>query len=276
MALLIDGYNLLHVTGIFGRGRGPGSLERSRNALLNFVAAAVDPAELPQTTVVFDAKEAPPGLPRTVTHRGITVHFAAEFEEADDLLEELIRTEPSPRKLLVVSSDHRVQRAAKRRRAATIDSDVWYDEAKRHRRDSAGVTSRDVKPDSPSVGEVNRWLEAFGFPASPPVADSTPNNSPPIPESAESLPQPKPASQAEPKRLAKPPTTHVSRKQPPQSPANRQAPPTSSPPDKSTSARKPPPSRPRKSLRRSKPRQLPEDEANPFPPGYADDLFDES
>ena len=35
MPLLIDGYNLLHATGILGRGRGHGWLARSREALLN-------------------------------------------------------------------------------------------------------------------------------------------------------------------------------------------------------------------------------------------------
>lgn len=256
MAMLIDGYNLLHVTGIFGRGRGPGSLERSRNALLNFVAAAVDPAELPQTTVVFDAKDAPPGLPRTVTHRGITVHFAAEFEEADDLLEELIRTEPSPRKLLVVSSDHRVQRAAKRRRAATIDSDVWYDEAKRRRRDSVGVTSRDAKPDEPTTGEVNRLLKAFGFPASSPPAPETTASESPSEASHESPAerrQPESPTSAESTTEAASSSHEASSKQ-------------------ESSNRKP--SR-EQAVRRTKPRQLPDDEANPFPPGYADDLFDQ-
>ena len=90
MAILIDGYNLLHVTGIVGRGIGPGTLERSRSALLNFIAASVDLDELPQTTVVFDAKQAPPGLPRTIEHGGLTVRYASDYEEADDLIEELI------------------------------------------------------------------------------------------------------------------------------------------------------------------------------------------
>ena len=63
MSLLIDGYNLLHASGILGGGLGPGGLERSRLALLNFVAEAVDAKELAHTTVVFDAAGAPPGLP---------------------------------------------------------------------------------------------------------------------------------------------------------------------------------------------------------------------
>ncbi len=44
MALLIDGYNLMHVAGIVGRGVGPGGLERSRLALLNFLAESLEPA----------------------------------------------------------------------------------------------------------------------------------------------------------------------------------------------------------------------------------------
>jgi len=41
MALLIDGYNLLHV---FGTGRGPGGFQRSREALIGFLAASIDDA----------------------------------------------------------------------------------------------------------------------------------------------------------------------------------------------------------------------------------------
>ena len=135
MPLLIDGYNLLHVSrhcraGAWGRA----ACKRSRLALLNFLAESLDPAELPHTTVVFDAHDAPRGLPRVVEHRGITVRFAAQYETADDLIEELIRADSAPRRLVVVSSDHRIQRAARRRRAKAVDSDVWYAELVRARR----------------------------------------------------------------------------------------------------------------------------------------------
>src|SRR4029079_6451653 len=91
MSLLIDCYNLIHAAGIFGSGIGPGGLERSRLALLNFIAESLDPAEVPQTTVVFDAAQAPPGLPRTLEHRGLIVRFAAKQASADELIEELIQ-----------------------------------------------------------------------------------------------------------------------------------------------------------------------------------------
>ena len=146
MSLLIDGYNLVHVAGILGQGAGPGSLQRSRLALLNFLAESLDPGELPRTTVVFDSHDAPWGLPRKVEHRGITVRFAAQYEEADDLIEELIRADSAPRRLVVVSSDHRLQRAARRRRAKAVDSDVWYAELVRARRQRQEASSDVLRP----------------------------------------------------------------------------------------------------------------------------------
>jgi uncharacterized protein len=155
---------LIHVAGILGSGVGPGSLQRSRLALLNFLAASLDPAELPHTTVVFDSHDAPWGLPRQVEHQGIMVRFATQYEEADDLIEELIRADSAPRRLVVVSGDHRIQRAARRRRAKAIDSDAWYAElvrARRERREDSPATPG--RPPVPLLEEdVNYWLRQFG------------------------------------------------------------------------------------------------------------------
>jgi predicted RNA-binding protein with PIN domain len=124
MALLIDGYNLLHAAGIFPAG-GPPTLERARLALLDFLVERLPVKEVSRTTIVFDAAQAPPGLPHEIEHRGLAVRFARRGGSADDLLEELIAAEPDPRNLTVVSSDHRVQRAARQRGARFIDSDAW-------------------------------------------------------------------------------------------------------------------------------------------------------
>jgi predicted RNA-binding protein with PIN domain len=164
MSHLIDGYNLLNAVGIIPRGVGPGTLERSRLALLNFLAESLDEAEVARTTVVFDAGgDAPRGLPRLLEHRGITVRFASQYDSADALLEELIRAESAPRRLTVVSSDHRVQRAARRRRARAVDSDTWYAEIVRHRRDRRKATPGSAKPNVPLLEEqVAQWLQRFG------------------------------------------------------------------------------------------------------------------
>lgn len=126
MPILIDGYNLMYAAGIVGPGSGKGGLERSRAALARFVGESLDAAERGRAVVVFDAAGAPPGLPSSITLHGVAIRFAKGYRDADELLEELIALDNSPRRLTVVSSDHRIQRAARRRRATAVDSDVWY------------------------------------------------------------------------------------------------------------------------------------------------------
>jgi predicted RNA-binding protein with PIN domain len=132
MSLLIDGYNLLHAAGIFPTD-GPPTLEGARFALLDYLVTSLPAKELRRTIVVFDAAHAPPGLPREIEHRGLNIRFARRGGSADELLEELIAAEPDPRHLVVVSSDHRVQRAARQRSANYVDSETWKLELDRAR-----------------------------------------------------------------------------------------------------------------------------------------------
>jgi len=166
MAIIIDAYNLIGSAGIITSGVGPGGLERARLALLNFLAESLDAGEVAKTTVVFDAKDAPAGLPRTVNHRGLVVRFAARYPDADSLIEELIGEESAPRSLTVVSSDHRIQRAARRRKATPVDSDVWYNsllKLRSRRKTIRESAAAETKPPSPLLSEdVDYWLKIFG------------------------------------------------------------------------------------------------------------------
>jgi uncharacterized protein len=163
MPLLIDGYNLLHVSGVFGRGTALTELHRSREALLAFLAAALAPAERATTTIVFDAAGAPPGLPQSYAYEGIRVEFARDPGNADELLERLIAAHDAPRKLVVVSGDHRVQRAARRRRAKAIDSERWWAElcAERHRQGTELSAAPQKPTASPNTFEVEYWVNQF-------------------------------------------------------------------------------------------------------------------
>jgi predicted RNA-binding protein with PIN domain len=166
MGLLIDGYNLLHVAGVFGRGRRGGTLQHSREALLRMLAASIDPVERPRTIVVFDAADAPPGLPREVVHDEMLVRYAANYADADALIEELITADHAPRSLLVVSSDHRIQRAARRRRAKFVDSDVWFAQLVRQRHRNQHRRPKVEKPHGTlDQTQVHYWLAEFEVPA---------------------------------------------------------------------------------------------------------------
>jgi predicted RNA-binding protein with PIN domain len=163
MAILIDGYNLLHATGILGRNIGPGTLERARNGLLGFLAASLTESERANTTVVFDAKNGPLGLPRDLCHRGIRVLYAVGYPDADSLLEELIRADSSPRRLVVVSGDHQLQRAATRRRATAIDSERWFADVCRLRRlrELAEPVAEDKPMPASADSDSAYWVKAF-------------------------------------------------------------------------------------------------------------------
>jgi len=175
MALLIDGYNLLHVSDIFGEEGAGTELHRSRLALLNFLAAAIQRRERRQTTIVFDAAGAPPGLPQSMSHDGMTVHFARRHSDADEMIEELLETWAAPRALVVVSSDHRVQRAARRRGATFVDSEKWYADLRTaQKRRMAGPDEGRGKPANPSTpDDVAYWVDEF--------ADAPPDESAPFP-----------------------------------------------------------------------------------------------
>ena len=164
MALIIDAYNLIHAANILGGGVGPGGLERARSALLNFLVTSLPTKEQADCAIVFDSGEdAPPGLPNEFLHDGLKVYFSRGYENADAMIEELILAHSSPRKLTVVSSDHRVQRAALRRRARAIDADVWFEEVKRQRKagsqQTPGSSSKPTPRQTPD--DVEYWTRVF-------------------------------------------------------------------------------------------------------------------
>jgi len=258
MSLIIDGYNLLHVTGIVGNRMGPATLERARGGLVNFVASSIELLELAETTIVFDAKDAPPGLPKRYEYGGLIVLYAKGYEDADTLIEELIEAHNTPRQLTVVSSDHRLQRAARRRRATAVDSDVWYGQTVAERRrashQSLPTSTEPGKPSSPSEAEVESWLKEF---------------------SDIDLASLMSSSTADP-RWANQPTT-------PSSDASKEETPPDA--DQDSGSKKKPKKKPlidadrfakemTDGLTAREKREL-SDGYGPFPPGYAEDLFDE-
>ena len=164
MPLIIDAYNLMHAANIIGGGVGPGGLERARAALINFLAESLSEKDKADCAVVFDSGEdAPPGLPNEYEERGLKIYFSRGYENADAQIEQLIQSHSSPRQLTVVSSDHRVQRAAHRRRARGVDADVWYAEVIRERKERKEPPAKEpTKPIPPqSKDDVEYWTREF-------------------------------------------------------------------------------------------------------------------
>jgi predicted RNA-binding protein with PIN domain len=160
MFYLIDGYNLLHAMGVLAGKVGPDGLAKARLRLLGLLSGALG-KDAPSVTIVFDAAGAPPGLLDDLEYQGIHIRFAVKFDQADDLIESLIRESSTPKQLAVVSDDRRIQSAARRRQCPVIRClDFLEDIAKRRRRQLPMV-----KPDSEKKEalkkDANFWLQEF-------------------------------------------------------------------------------------------------------------------
>jgi predicted RNA-binding protein with PIN domain len=161
MSYLIDGYNLLYALGVLGGRTGPAGLEQARRRLLGLLLGS-HRDEPSAVTVVFDASHAPPGATGIEEYHGINVRFAVKQAEADDLIEDLIRQHSAPRQLTVVSNDHRIQQAARRRHCVVLDCAAYLDLLERRRRARPADGSTDSeKPEGVSGEETQRWLREF-------------------------------------------------------------------------------------------------------------------
>lgn len=159
MRFLIDGYNLLFAMGVLGKRTGSAVLEHARQRLLGLLAGAHGNAAV-HVTVVFDAARPPPGLAAEHVYKGIHVVFAVEQEQADDLIEQLIRQASAPKNLTVVSDDHRLRDAAQRRRCVVLGCGEYLDWLDRQRRPRR-APEQPAKPENVSQSETERWLREF-------------------------------------------------------------------------------------------------------------------
>jgi predicted RNA-binding protein with PIN domain len=161
MPYLIDGYNLLYAMGVL-RGRvGPRGLQKARLRLLGLLGGTYG-GEAGEVTVVFDAAGAQAGAAEEEDYQGIHVHFAVRQEQADDLIEHLIQRHSTPRQLTVVSDDHRIQQAARRRQCTALGCLAYLDELDRRRRQNRQRPHPEgEKAEALSPEETQRWLDEF-------------------------------------------------------------------------------------------------------------------
>ena len=159
--LLIDAYNVLHETGVLPQEFAdidiPGLV-----GLLQLTRYAGTP-----TTIVCDGVRpgAGHGGPSATVIGDAKVLYAGGGREADDEIERLLEVTSHASRLLVVSSDKRIQRAAKRRRAGWTRSATFLAEIARD------LDRKTVEPlpkwvhEIPLGGEgVAAWMREFGLP----------------------------------------------------------------------------------------------------------------
>lgn len=258
MLILIDGYNVIAPVAPPGKNPASDWLHRERMTLINRLANQLDPRLATQTCVVFDStKRSRNALGIDTTSdstfrlQQIEVRFAINHDEADDLIEELIALHSSPKRLTVVSSDHRLQAAARRCGATAFDSQPWLDALLDGRlllaiawppapRDGAGpggdhgLAGVAEKSDAVDDTTVQQWMRVFG------VINGTRQHPP-----------------GTPKQRQKPVSSPA-----PESPTPKSTPHSKKPPAQTRPSQKPP----------TDPKRIIEGDS-PFPQGYGEDLL---
>jgi predicted RNA-binding protein with PIN domain len=177
MHWLIDGYNLMHATGVLDKEVKSHKLfQQRRRRFLSNLADALGAERAAETTVVFDASTQPADMPIVANYQGLSLIFAVGDENADARIEQLIAEHSAPKSLTVVSTDRRVRKAATRRKAKAVTSDDFLDLLDRFRhRESRQRAPQDLpvppapaREQSPTSEEADYWLNVFGH------LDSTP------------------------------------------------------------------------------------------------------
>ena len=157
--LIIDGYNLMHAAGIARPTYGRGDLQRCRQRLVRWLLEHLDESQRADTTVVFDAYSAPSDAEPFENVHGLKVAYAPPGTDADSEIERLLLQHSAPKQIILVSSDHRLHKAARRRRARPIDSEDFIAEMEEI---PESTTLKKPAPKRPNQPTSSEWEKIFG------------------------------------------------------------------------------------------------------------------
>ena len=153
MPLLIDCYNVLHETMppvLAGLDEAGLCVALSRSAFRH-----------ERAVVVCDGRPKPLRASESPVPNAELV-FSGGTRSADALIVDLIDRDTAPRRLVVVSSDREIRKAARRRRAQSWTSDRFVVELAASL-GQAPPADPSSKPSGPLTDEqTRRWLDAFG------------------------------------------------------------------------------------------------------------------
>lgn len=160
MLYLVDGYNVLYALGWLKKTGDAQAAERARRSLLQRIVSALG-AEAERVLVLFDAARAPGDLPREERFGPLRVLFSPRHQDADSVIEELLRGLAASR-AVVVSADRRLRQAARRRRCPHWSPEqfmAWLEKRRRVRLARESSSGEDKERLAAQAKED--WLREF-------------------------------------------------------------------------------------------------------------------
>ena len=159
MPLLIDGNNLLYAANDVGTS----DLLIGRSMLCDTIGAWAKRRDQ-RVHIVFDGPAPSAQRAEQIGNPVLEVSFSGAGISADAVIVEIVETDSAARRLLVVSSDREIVRAARRRQARVMRSSEFWTTLQR---DLARPEPEHVEPEEKVAGSspavVQEWLDEFGL-----------------------------------------------------------------------------------------------------------------
>jgi len=177
MPLILDTYNVLHVTGVLP----PELAGIEVPELIDLILGSRYRAE--EACLVCDGTPPRRGAAARRTG-GVHVVYAGAGRSADRVIEQMIARSSIPKRLTVVSSDRRIMKAARKRRCRVLRSEDFLRQLAGDQLRPGGRRGGDRRPEPPlSKGEVDAWIRLFGLSdddLESDASDPSPEDLPPI------------------------------------------------------------------------------------------------
>lgn len=154
---IIDGHNLLHTIFKVEGDSGAISDVGLCRILGRYFSLTSEKGE-----IIFDGT-GPPDKSGFDNISSLEVSFAGLRTDTDTVIEDKISASTAPKGLTIVSSDRRLRAAARKRKAVSIKSDVFWDEVQRQLSRKRPAKEPTEKRQGLNKGETEQWLEFFGF-----------------------------------------------------------------------------------------------------------------
>jgi len=157
MPIVIDGYNLLWAITKTGEGS-----EAITDVQLCRILGAYLKAVKEKGRIVFDGV-GPPDKSGFDNIRNLEVVFTGRATDADTVIEGKIRASTAPKRLTIVSSDQRLRKAGRTRKAVLIKSEMFWAEVRKQLRQKNKTEEPVEKRMGLTEGETKQWLDYFGL-----------------------------------------------------------------------------------------------------------------
>ena len=156
MPYIIDGYNLLCEINKTGNDDSENITDVQMCRMISrFLFYTGEKGQ-----VVFDGI-GPPEKTSFNHIKNLEVFFTGRSTDADTIIENKISVDSAPKRLTVVSSDRRIQKAAKARKAVIINSDAFWQDVIKQLRRKQRTEEPEQKRNGLTPGETEQWLKLF-------------------------------------------------------------------------------------------------------------------